>query len=54
MHDCTIVFVNYFAVTVLLEYRDKLQMLNFFSKANPAPFMLECNIQPVVSQVLLA
>ena len=46
-------------MTVLLKYlifhgkHVKLQMLSFFSKASPAPFMLECNLQPLVSQTLL-
>ena len=42
-------------MTVLLEYLifhakpDKLQLLNFFNKANPALFMLEYDFQSVVT-----
>ena len=44
-------------MTVLLEYLDflakrgKLQLLNFYI-ANPAPFMLKCNLQPVVTSFI--
>ena len=45
-----------FVVTVLLEYldfhakRDKLQLLNFYQcKSLPASFMLEYDLQPVVT-----